>query len=288
MTLTLQTLHMGAFVCRENARNHLRDAESCGNRPCRALVVTRQHDGHEVHRLHLRDRRRTRRLLRIAHAEEADNAPRAYDDECRLAALCHLRPRRLNRVRERDAELCEESRIARRTVHARHTRTHTLAEHRREIRSGGNGQSLFRSIARNRCRNRVLAALLKRGCKCGKRIGIHPDGTDADELRATLGERARLVHQHRADVPRRLQCLARLDEDAVRRAAPRADHDRNGGCKPQCTGAGDDENGDRDGKCELHRRPHHEPDRARREGNRNHDGDKDRRDAVGKACDGCL
>ena len=279
---------MGTLVRRENARNHLRDAELRSNRPCRALVVARQHDGGEVHRLHLRDRRRTRRLLRIAHAEEADNAPRAYDDECRLAALCHLRTRRLDRVREWDAELCEQSRIARRTVHTRHTRTHTLAEHRREIRSSGDGQPPLRSIGRNRRCNRVLAALLKRGRQCGKRVGIHPDGTDANELRAALGERARLVHQHCADVPRRLQCLARLDEDAVRRAAPRADHDRDGSCKPECTGAGDDENRDRDGKCELHRRAHHEPDRARREGNRNHDGDKDRRDAVGKTGDRSL
>ena len=134
----------------------------------------------------------------------------------------------------------------------------------------------------------MLAALLKRGRQCGKRVGIHPDGTDADELRATLGERARLVHQHRADVPRRLKCLPRLDENAVRRTAPRADHDGDRRRKPEGAGAGDDENGDRDGERELHRRAHHEPDAARRKCEYDDHRDKDRRHAVGKTGNRCL
>ena len=288
VALPLQPLHMGALFCGKNPRDHLCDAEPCGNCPCRALVVARQHDGGEVHRLHLRDCRGARRLLCIAHAEEADDASRVHDDERRLATLCHLGAGFLHGGRNHDAKLRQQRRIPCGAVRIRHTCTHALAEHRRKIRCGRAGEPLLRSIARDRVGNRVLAALLKGGGKRDEVIGRNADGADADELRTALGERARFIHQYGINAARRLKRRPRLDEDAVRRAAPRADHDSDGCCKPERTGAGDDENGDRDGECELHACAHHEPDRARHEGNRNHDGDKDRRNAVGKVCNRCL
>ena len=129
----------------------------------------------------------------------------------------------------------------------------------------------------------MLAPRFERGGERDKLVRRHARGRDRYELRASRSERARLVHENRVDMPRRFERFARLDEDAVRRAAPRADHDGDGRREPERARTGDDEDGDDDGECKLRIRAHHEPHAARDEGDCDDRGDKDGGHAVGKA-----
>ena len=267
---------MGAFFAREDACDDVIDGEPRGNYLRRARIVTCEHDGRETHRLHLSNCCGAGRLLRIADAEETDSAILTHDGESRLAAFCHIGECRRDLLRERDVQLRQKSGVARRTVCAADARTYAPAEHRLKIRGSGNGKRFSLRIGADGSGNGMLAARLECGRQRDELVRRDADGADADELRATLGERARLVHKDGVNISRRLERCARLDEDAVRRASARADHDCNGRCEAECAGAGDDEDGDRDGEGELNARAHHEPDAARQEGERDHDGDKDR------------
>ena len=285
MSIGLQPLDVLLLILWQDTSNNLCDAELIGNRARRACVVAREHDGGEPHRLHLSDRCRARRLFRVADAEEPDDLSRTDDDECRLAAPRHLGTYRLDGGRQDDTELCEERRIACRAVRTVHAGAYALAEYGVKVRRGGDALPLRRRVCRDRRRDGVLAAPLKGSGERRQLIRRDADGADARELRTPLGERPRLVHEDRVDAARRLKCRARLDENAVRRPASRTDHDRDGGCEPERTWAGDDENGDRDGERKLKARAHHQPDAAREEGDGDDHGDEYPCDTIRQTCD---
>ena len=85
---------------------------------------------------------------------------------------------------------------------------------------------------------------------------------------------------------RRFQRLGGLDENAVHRAAPCADHDGRRGRKAERAGAADDEHGNADGERKLHAVARQKP-RARREnGDGDDHGDEHAAHLVGELGDG--
>ena len=112
-------------------------------------------------------------------------------------------------------------------------------------------------------------------------------GHPVHHLRASDGERSGLVERDDVDLLRHLERLRALDEDAARRAAAGADHDRRRGREPERARAGDDEHRDErgDGVREV-RLGAVDPPRDRRRGRDDeHDRNEDRRDAVDETLD---
>ena len=117
----------------------------------------------------------------------------------------------------------------------------------------------------------------------------HPGGgNDVGQQEAPGRERPGLVHDHRVHHPGALQHLPALDEHTEVGSPPRSDHDGHRGGQPEGAGAGDDE--DRHGGEDAHPgiAADGPPTEERQPGERQDDGDEDRRDLVGKALDGGL
>ena len=90
-------------------------------------------------------------------------------------------------------------------------------------------------VAFQRCGQGQNLILLKTRCR-----------HDVGQLRLTLGNGAGLVEHNGVEAHRRLQCIARADQDAIFGAFADADGERGRCCQPQGTRAGDNQRGDHD------------------------------------------
>ena len=91
----------------------------------------------------------------------------------------------------------------------------------------------------------------------------------------------------------RLKTLRRLDQDAVFRAFSSSDHDCRRCGKTKCTRAGNDQDGNSRGQCELKCLPGKEPYDPGSQGNDNNNGNENAGDFICKLCDrgfgtGCI
>ncbi len=101
-------------------------------------------------------------------------------------------------------------------------------------------------VADDRRRQRMLGLPFNRGHQPDQRILGDAVGVDVGHLRLTLGQGARLVHDHDLDTSRCLQRHRVLEQHPARGAQTGADHDRRRCRQPQGVRAGDDH--DRDGE----------------------------------------
>ena len=134
----------------------------------------------------------------------------------------------------------------------------------------------------------MLGELFKRRRDREQRLFIRRAADKIGHNGPALRDGAGLVEHDRVDAVRRFQRFGRLDEDAIHRAAARADHDGRGGCKAQCAGAADDQHRNADGEREFHAVPRQEPRGRRDDGDCDDHGDKHAAHLVGELGDGGL
>ena len=162
-----------------------------------------------------------------------------------------------------------------------------LADARLEAQRRAEREAARLGGAHERLSQRMLRELLGARREAEQLVGIPRGGrADRGELRAALGERARLVQRDEVDGGEPLQRVAAAEEHAALGRAAGADEHGGRGGEPERARAGDDEH--RDGRHERVREAgaERQPDARRDHGDAEHDRHEDRRDAVGEALDG--
>ncbi len=262
MARRLQFLDMRGLVLGQDARDGTLDAHARAHGLRRALVVAREHDDRETERVEALDGLAARRLRLICRAEQADEPVVRREEERR-------RPRRGERVEllahgsEAYAPLRHQALVAREIHVAVRARLDAAAERRGKARHGTRRDAFLRSNGEHGRRERMLAARLEPRGDGEQFLARDAERRDGCDARPALRDGARLVHDDGIDRGKRLERLARLDEDAVFRALARANHDGDGRREPERTRTGDHEHADGNGERELDARAEREPDTAR-------------------------
>ena len=133
---------------------------------------------------------------------------------------------------------------------------------------------------------RMLGELFERRGDGEKFVPADAAVDDVGDDGLALRDGAGLVEHDGVDAVRRLKRFGRLDEDAVHRAAARADHDGRRRGETQRAGAADDENGNTDGQRKFHAVARQQPCCRRDDGDRDDDGDEHAADLIGELGDG--
>ena len=134
---------------------------------------------------------------------------------------------------------------------------------------------------------RMLGQLLQR---CGNlQEFLFPDALAAQNIRdhrCTLGDGAGLIQNHSIDAMRVFQRLCGFDENAIGSTLASADHNSGGRCQPKRAGAGDNKDGNANGKGKLQTIAGNQPGNGGNKCDSDDDGNKDAADLIRQLCNG--
>ena len=252
----------GLLALRQHPGDHLVHTGLPADGFSGALIVAGQHHYPDAHVPQLPDGLRAVLLDGICHRDNTQQTACTAKEQGRFTLRSQCSSLRLQR--SRDSDLCaNKSSVAAKDLLTLQLGGKAVARQGGKIGNRGQRQLLFLCIGQHCPRQRVLAAALQRGRQREQLgLGHARSGQKVGDGRFAAGDGAGLVQRHDAGTPGLLQRRSGLEQNAVLRTQAVAYHNSHRRCKPQRTGAADDQHRDAPRQRVAYIPPQQQPDKG--------------------------